>query len=238
MALIRQLAWMSRMIYFAGQHTASGWVRVSDTESFSGFFAAEFQRRSGPYVDVVVCFRGTEFYDADYKGGTISPGSLASFAADAVSDLGLISDSSAQVESAREYAATIVARTARVSRARRVILTGHSLGASLAQAAVVVCPKDTRVITFCTPLVNFQALLQAKLTGYKNVLNITVKGDPVTRFAGLGGRLSIGRVIELNVPYGQPGLDKHSMHDLAEYLSKDALGRVDVSADTFDPSRL
>lgn len=226
------------MVYFPGQQTASGWVRVSDSESFSGFFAAEFQRRNGPYLDVVVCFRGTEFFNADYKGGATSLGSIASFAADAVSDLALYSDSSPQVETAREYASSIVARTAKVTRARRIILTGHSLGASLAQAAVVVCPRDTRVITFCTPLVNFQALLTAKLVGYKNVLNITVKGDPVTRYGGLGGRLSIGRTLELNVPYGTPGLDKHSMEDLAEYLSNHALGRVDVSADDFDPSRL
>ena len=238
MALIRQLAWMSRMIYFSGRHSTAGWTRVSESDSFGGFYAAEFHRPRADGLDVAICFRGTEFFNADYKGGMTTPSSALAFARDAIADVQLFSDSSQQVVAACQYSTEVVLRSVALHKPTTLILTGHSLGASLAQASVVRCPAQTRAVTFCTPLVSLGTKLTAMLARHGKILNITVKGDPITDLFCTGGRAAVGRVVQVPGRPGKTGLDNHDMEALAEWISASPLGKVDVSVPDFDPATI
>lgn len=234
MALIRHLAWMSRIVYFSGRQSIAGWQRTDARSNISGFDAGCFVKANGKGFDIVIAFRGTEFYNEDYAGGQWSPRSVVRFAADLVADLNIISNISPQIVSARRYAQELIMGYVGTKRPVNIILTGHSLGAALAQSCSVVAPANARIVTFCSPLIAWDTHLGNALRGgCCPVLNIMVKGDMVSEKTG-GDRMFLGSKKVLDVPHK----DKHSMHQLAEHLSGNArdLGAVDVTAPDFNPA--
>jgi Ca2+-binding RTX toxin-like protein len=153
----REYADLSAAVY--GTTAPPGWSQLTSLAKNGGFYAAAF--RNDVTGEVVVAFRGTEYFDsADWRADT-----RIVFGAEMPQQF---------------HDGLAFAKTVSATHGVPITLTGHSLGGSIAQ--YVTAQTGAPAVTFAAPGIGHMSDFSFGPEGTADVRNLVTSADPVSVF--------------------------------------------------------